>query len=268
MRADRIPVRLAAGAALLCLAAGAAHADLTLVSEVTRTTNGRTAPAQKLVTYFKGGRLRSDSGSVVTLYDTAAKRIIRVDRARKTYMVLAQKPSRPVGGLARLQFKTTASVKPGRKTRVIAGKTARNYLADASLQLQLPGFPGGEAPTTRMQIEQWTTEAVSVPAETRRVLALASTGISGSLAAGMKPLSDALGKVRGLPLSSKVTLHSTRPGAVGGSVTSLTEVRSIKTGVLSEDLFRVPKGYRKVNPPSVARYARRPNTPPHSGHKH
>lgn len=268
----RVPSRIMAaglhGSALLCLLAGsAARADLTVVSRVTLTMGGRGVPAQELVTYFKGDRLRSETGSIATIFDTDAGRVIRVDRSRKTYMVLSQKQaSKAAGALGGLKFETSARVKPGGKTRIVAGRPARNYLTDASLQVRLPGFPG-EPPATRMQIEQWTTNTVPVPAATRRVLALASTGISGSLTAGMKPLTEALSRVPGLPLSTRVTMQSTRPGVPGGSVTSLTEVRSIRTGVLKDDLFRVPRGYRKVDPPRVERYARRFQSPAPSAHR-
>src|SRR5262245_44297619 len=117
----RVVARGVLGAALPCLlAGGAASADLTLDSRVTLTTNGRPAPARKLVTYYKGSRLRTETGSTATIYDTAAGRVIHIDRTRMTYMVLSQKQrSKVAGALGGLKFKASASVKPGAGTRVI-----------------------------------------------------------------------------------------------------------------------------------------------------
>jgi hypothetical protein len=115
----------------------------------------------------------------------------------------------------------------------------------------LNGIATASFPTTRVDIEQWMSEAVTLP-EGCRQTATAFARIAGPMGRlkGMKPLTDAVEGMKGAPLSSKITMTvvpapgSNRPSR--GPITTTTDVIAIREQPLSDQLFAVPSGYKKV----------------------
>jgi len=239
---------------LLCLV-GAAQADVKIVSRVTVTGGTKPANTQTVTTYYKGDMVRTETDRVISLYDSKGQTITTMDKEGKTYRVLSLKTALAAapGVLSRLRFKTTADMHPQEETAVIAGLPARKYLGRATFAMSVAGVPGNAAPPTVMEIEQWATEAVSLPSGsigmTNPFLRLA-----GPLQQmkGMEPLVQAMSKVKGTPLSNRFTITvGSADGASKGPVVTDNEVESVSSEPLAPALFKVPEGFTKVEARSI-----------------
>lgn len=237
-------------ASAIILSASIASADLKLVSTVTVTGGKRGAQSQKTTTCYKGDMVRTETERTISLFDAKAQTVITVNKEDKTYRVLSLKSAFAAapGMLSRLTFKTTAEMTPQEETAVIAGFPARKYLGKATFAMSMTGVPGSTPNETTMEIEQWATEAIAVPAG-----ALQMTNpflrLAGPLRnmKGMEPLMNAMAEVKGTPLSNKFTITTGGPaGAANGPVVTTNVVESVSTDPLDPALFRVPKGFTKA----------------------
>jgi hypothetical protein len=257
-------------AAALLLAAQTARADMKIVSEMTvqgqpGAQRGGQPQRQTVRAFYKGDKVRTEAAGTILIYDAAADKLLQLDPARKTYTVNAlQKMAAQMQPLmARMKFDVTGSVRPGGATRTIVGLPARNYRVAMNLRMSMPaagagapqGMPAGPLLTMKLEGEQWASEAVKVPVRVQRMMTTSLMRPMGAMMPGMKPLLDKMAAVKGLPLSSRMTMTMTMGQAMGGAaprnntMTAVTEVRSIdRKTVLPAALFAIPAGYRKVEP--------------------
>lgn len=263
------------GAAAALLTASMARADIKIVSEITIT--GMPAAARQsapgvsdkpmtTTVYYKGSKQRTETGNTVQIYDAAADQMYTLDTDKKTYSVIS--PSKMLEGVAgnpfldMMKFDTTASVKAGGATKNIAGKPATNYVYSATIKITMDNLPpeaAGSLPTMEMKGEQWATESLSLPSAFQKAgLNNMARRMPPMMVKGMKPLIDELAKIKGAPLSSRMSMSFIVPpgSPAAGSVpkepiVTTTEVKSISEETLSDSLFEIPTGYKKVEAPKT-----------------
>jgi hypothetical protein len=225
-------------------------ADLKIVSTMRRESRGVSSSPQTITTYVKGGLVRTESGGMVSIADASQKRLIAIDAKGKTYSIVPLGP--PKGTVpAREGLKATASgkVTPTPDRRKVAGLSARRFVATARVRQSIPTMSPGSAEVL-IEMEQWVSESVALPESSRRLAG--AFGLAFGMRAvdpAFKALSAEFAKIKGLPLASRVTLKPISRGGVMSSarpLTVVTEVRSVSHPKLSDALFRVPAGYKKI----------------------
>lgn len=254
-----------------------ASADVKIVSEVTMKGLPEQAKTMQpgidkpvtTMTLYKGDKQRTEAGGTITIYDCAADKLYTLDTTKKTYTVssvgnalnaVADNPF-----LAMMKFETKAFVKPGTERKTIAGKAAKSYIYTAILKMSMEGGdPSISAmmPTITMKGIQWTTDAVTLPANCAKMLqSQFARRVPPFLASGMKPLMDQMATIKGTPLSNQVTVSFIVSAAAGGlpgmpkePIITTTEVKSVSEEPLDESLFTVPADYTLVE-------AAQPGTP-------
>lgn len=282
---------LTPGLAILALV-GAARADLKVVSKTVVDApamggigglGGGAAPAPKpgeaikSTTYYKGSKVRVDDGmGGITITDTAAGTITRIDTKKKTYST--GKLSDLTAGLdtaggpasqflEMLDMKVTADVKKGGHEKEIAGKKASDYLWTATMSMSLKGgadagVPAGEVANISMEGEQWTTEEIQLPgtpdAKNAPALPGIGVGMMGGMMKmmnsmpGMKTLMTKMAEVKGFSLLTNVKIKIKSPFAeaqgadLSKPITNTTEVIELSEAELADSLFTLPTGLKKV----------------------
>jgi hypothetical protein len=269
---------VAGGAIVFSLVASApARADVKIVTKQTMSGTGPQMAMmgnqgpKTVTTYYKGGKTRVETGDTIVITDGASGTIYTLNATRKTYMVTKLSDAGNAAGMmGMMDFKSTGAVKPGGKTRVIAGKPAKNYLWTAKVTVSpKPGAnpggagagmkPGAAFMTMNMKGETWTTEAVKLPGALP-----ANLRMMGGMAqaTGLKDLTQTLSKMKGLPLEGVTTQEmQMNMGGMGGapgqktgaqpmSMTVKTQTVSLSEAPLPASLFAVPAGYTKVTAPA------------------
>ncbi len=254
-----------------------ARADVKVVSRVTMTgLSGQMASQmpsgpQSQTTYYKGAKIRTEAndGKQVTIYDAQTKTLTVLNPTKKTYTTVPVSAMAQDPRLAMLDIKTTSTVKPGGKTKTIAGKPAKNYVWQATIAMGMkqgampPGgaskgaqTPSGTLFSITMNGEQWTTEAVKMPGATGKGMLGVLSGPAAAMP-GLEPLIAKLSTIKGVPLTSTVRQSFARGAGLSGSGTALpartmttqTDVVSITEANLPATLFAVPAGYTKAAMP-------------------
>ncbi len=287
--------RLVAGgiglAAFSAAASAGRAADVTITSTLTMTAPkqmpgqpgrggfGRETTRQTVTACYKGDRVRTQTsaGSVV-LYDAATDTTTTLNPANKTYTVNASKKMldqvKPF--LSMFQVSVTGGVTPGAATKTIAGLPARNYRVNLQMKMGMsgsaPGAGGGTPAGTlfsmKMAGEQWASSAVSLPARVQTQMTTSGLRALGGRMPGMEKMAGKMTVVKGLPLSSRMTITMITPqgmGAVMGGggpsggksgpivITTITDTKSVSRKPLPDSLFSVPAGYREVQPSTPGR---------------
>lgn len=266
--------RAVAAAAVSLFAALAARADLTVVSATRRDggparVNGSRQQSASALTqttsYFKGNKLRTDSGSSITLTDLATGESIHLDRAKKTYYLsrASDAINAAIPFLDALEFSVEGEVAPGGQTKTIVGKEARNFTvaltvsvtAKKDAALPLPQEAGsGPLFTMTLQGEHWTTDAVDAAAA-GAPNAASRLMQSNPLFRNVKALGEKLAVIKGFGLESSMTMTMKSalpiPGMDGAKpLVVKTQTLSLREDPLADDLFALPKGFKKVEPPA------------------
>lgn len=236
---------------VLIFSAGLCRADLSVVSQVT-VNRGTGQPVTKTVTTrFHGNVVRTETDRLVSLFDGRAHTVTTIDTKNQTYQtkVLRDTGAAASGLLSKINFRAKAHVEPKAEVRTIAGRQARRYVGHATITLDAGGISAGPAKQTQLEIEEWAAESLTPPASLDR--SNPALRLVGSLETmrGMEPLVRELHKVKGMPLMCRISIT---PAASGGAkpspVVTETRIVSLAQASLSADLFRVPSGYRKVEP--------------------
>lgn len=261
--------------ALLFTGMASARADVKLVAK--QTVSGGLLPQgasdSTVTTYYKGDKVRTEAGPFVTIYDCAGDKFYTLDPAKKTYTLSSLKAAQQRGAEASrfANFKTNVNLKPGGKTRTIAGKRTTNYIWDANISITptketLKNAPKADRNASfrlTMSGETWATEGIKVSASCQRLNEAAMMGGAGSVA-GLRPLVQKLGSIKGVTLLSDMT-QNVIPSGVSGSdgkqarpikMEVSSRVTSISEAPLPASLFSVPAGYKKVSslaPPRATR---------------
>jgi hypothetical protein len=251
-------------APLAVLLASGAHADVTLVQKTSVEGLPESMRAQRAsmdrpsTLYYKGDKLRTETGTdAVTILD--GERLYLIDTKKKTYAATTAErmmaESNPM--LSMVDVQTEVSVKPGGKTKTIAGKPAQNWRFTLTMKLAInatgmaqaaPGQPPpGQLPTIRIEGEQWSTTAAAVPPTARSLRALSMLqSLVGPK--GQAALRREFEKIKGLPL--ELTLTQTVQGvptpANGKPIVTRMTTVSLSEKPLPESLFALPKGYKQV----------------------
>lgn len=118
----------------------------------------------------------------------------------------------------------------------------------------------GGLPTMEMEGELWFADIALLPSGNKSpLLPLGQLTVPGSPA--LKPLTDRMAKLKLIPLYSKVSFRTVRPGAVYNPTDNSTppaqeptvatmEIKSLEDGPLDDALFQVPSDYKKTAPPA------------------
>lgn len=254
----------------MALAAGAAHADLTYVTRISSSADGKGGES---TTYIKGNRVRSDVGGrdAKRITITDGTRTWLINNENKTYSVVANQKLQSATNPMMEQFNQmidvsmSASVKPGGKTRTILGKSARNYLFSVEVKMKFKPGSGpknarGDAamrlPAMQAKGEIWTTDTLPTPPRGGQDPAAMFRNFE-MLGPSGRAASAAFAKVKGFPLEtilSQITSKSSLPGEEKGGKTSVKmSVVSLKTDPIADSVFAPPKGFKQVpyEPPTL-----------------
>ena len=248
VRARRSTAVMSFGA--LVLSTGICRADLSVVSQVT-VNRGTGQPVTKTVTTsFHGSVVRTETDRLVSLFDGGAHTLTTLDKANRTYQMRTLRDTGQAAGLlSKINFKAQAHVEPKAETRVIAGKRARRYVGHATITMDVSGLPGASASQTQMEIEEWAAASLPRPASLDK--SDPALRLVGSLETmrGMEPLVRELGRVKGMPLMCRISITPASNGQTKPTpIVTETRVVSLAQSPLSASLFRVPSGYRRVEP--------------------
>ncbi len=233
--------RLLASVLLVAATAAAQAGDLTVRQ---RTTMGG-ATTREETQYAHGHLLVIDGPDTRTIVDVNARTMQVADKRTRTWFAMTfddlrrqadavQRRARAMPPEARkmldelLGSGDTVRLEPTGRRETIAGYEATEQA--------LAGGP--------FRGSIWTTDAVPVPDGVRkwRELSADSTGAAGPA----RPLTQALARVRGLPLRTSMTAN------VGGSTfATATEVLEVRRTPVPREVLEIPAGFEKVAAPAV-----------------
>lgn len=242
--------------ALTCamvLGAVLAQADLKVVSKVTISTL-QGPQIVTVVSFFKGSKVRIDNGDVRKISDSKTHKTILINMKKQIYMepdtALALKDV--AASIKKQRMKITAHVSPTGKRKMIAGRSAQQYVGDLTVSGDYPKVPGsrGEA---KFKIDEWTTSAPGVNVSQSEMMGTVSE-LLHSLAGmgGMEQVTRELGKIKGVPLNTTMDGTMTIIAANGGAPQSqkhtyVTEAVTVNEGPLPASVFEIPKGFKLVS---------------------
>ena len=238
-------IRTVAVAALAATLAGApaARADLKVVQSTTVKNPQLTAmmqslsPAQRAqmgqsgfgamfgggpltsTLYTHGSKTRVDVGPLTTIVDTAAHKIISINRITHTYSTSAYSPSAMAG-------QVQATIKDTGQTKVILGHPARHYLMSVT---------SARMPSGRMSGDIWSAQDLPQPP---------AAAFSGGPAAALQ---GQFRKIKGMPLIVNMMVTGSPVGDT--SIRSVT--KSVSRAALAASLFSVPAGYKRAATPQA-----------------
>jgi hypothetical protein len=252
-----------------------AFADLTVETKMSGGKEGGATMKQ----FYKGNKVRTESASSVTIYDTTTDRSIVLDNENKTYYVSSVKRMQemikesPMGGMIdKVKMTVTGDVKPGGQTKTILGKPAQNYKYTFVMNMDMSGLAsmipekerknmpkgGLSGIKTTISGETWTTTAVSLanPSAFNKAAA-AMQGAGGIGGGGMEQIAAKMSQIKGFTLlaTQKIGVPDMPMGKNGkkppsSAMTVRQEVISLKEDTLPDSLFAPPKGYKQVPMPS------------------
>jgi hypothetical protein len=254
-------------------AASLARADVKIVSEVTIKGVPKAAQAQisdkttTTTTYYKASKQRTETDKSVTITDLDGDKFYTLDPVKKTYYVMSSKDLEKLAAdnpmLAMIKMDTTTTVTPSSETKSIAGKTAKKYAYTTVMKMGMEGADesiSAMLPTITISGEQWTTEEITLPVDYRKVTqSNFMRSMPPMMAKGIKDMVDKMAEIKGLPLSSVITVTvqpsaSAPPQAASAfpkdPIVTTTEVKSIVEGPLDDALFTVPADYKEVKAPA------------------
>jgi hypothetical protein len=233
-------------AMILCGAlVASALADVKITAEVTVTGIGDGPKTETVTTCYKGKLIRTERESTVSIYDTVKQTVTTFRKSDKTYRVLDLK--KQLGKLpsvmAKLSVSTTAAVQATDATATIAGMPCKKYTGQAVLKMSSAAQPSAALPTTNILIEQWMTENIKSVSGTDSYMPLEQFIGPLKIYGGMEPIIREFSKMKGMPLSSKVTMSVTGSQDARPPIVTTTKVTAVSEAPLEDSLFQVPKGY-------------------------
>jgi len=235
-----------------------ARADLKIVTESISVKDGMTQKPTTQTLYIQDEMVRHDLGSGATLiHDLTSDTYFYLDNIHKRCATLSGK----VQGVRESQWNTlvaentnvlgTADVKPGGKTKIIAGKTAKNYLYTATMKAVVRGN-ARQFLTMQLRGEVWIAPDLVLSPRVRRLEDATFVRSLGPFARAAKPLLAKFGKIKGYPLSSRqtstVVLSRGDQDATKQVLTETETATLISQDRLAPSLFIVPATYQEVSP--------------------
>ncbi len=234
------------------------RADLKIVSEVTSVKDGMTQKPFTETTFVKDEMVREDRDDGASfIHDLTSDTYFYLDNLHKICATLSGKGQAvresALNSLIaeNADFSGTANVKPGGKTKTIAGHVAKNYTYSATMKVKMRGN-ARQFLTLRMTGETWVAPSIAISPRVKRMEDAAFVRSLGPLARAANPLLAKIAKVKGYPLSSRSTTVLVISGAEAGA-TQQTVTQTRTATLVSEDriddgLFIVPPAYRDVSP--------------------
>lgn len=236
----------------------ASSADVKMVSRLTMKSNMAAVQQlpQTVTTYFRKGLVRSDMGNDTTIVNEKTHQTIVIDNAAKTYHVVSMTAGQNQEMMKNMKFAVSGKVTPSNKTKKLLGRPARLYSADFKITFTSPML-GNVPQTMNVHMDQWTSTAVHTPVSTAQMMQVVSKMFQGMPGmTGMDKMTKELAKMKGFPLDSQGSMKMTFKMPQGqptqqGVPTSIditfnNTVMSLKETSLSDSLFKVPAGYRKL----------------------
>ena len=244
--------------AAVSLPALGARADLKIVSQVTSVKDGTTQKPFTETTFVKDEMVREDRSDGATfIHDLTSDTYFYLDNLHKVCATLSGKGQAiRESALNNLiaenaDFSGTADVKPGGKTKTIAGQVAKNYTYTATMKVKVRGN-ARQFLTVRMTGETWVAPGIAVSPRVKRMEDASFVRSLGPLARAANPLLAKIAKVKGYPLSSRSTtvlvISGTEAGATQQTVTQTRTATLVSEEPLDDRLFIVPSAYRDVSP--------------------
>jgi hypothetical protein len=254
---------IAPRAAALCAVAAltvAAHADVKVISRVQMAMMGRTPEPQKVTIYYKGPMIRTDVGNTISIVNSKSHQITMLNPTTKTYTVVQRQL--PPEMVKKMKVNATAKVTPTNDKKTIAGKPARRYKMDATIDMTSPEMQNAKI-HMKINMDQWTTtgtKSTITPGQLTGALdqMLRNFGNLSSL----KQITTEMNKIKGLPLSSMVKMDMTLTMPQGQtqnmSMNMQNDVLQLTEAPLPASMFAIPKGYKKTEKPERPMMGGRP----------
>ena len=274
---------LVTGASLIAFT-GIAHADLKIVQKSSvdgpnlGALGGAGGAAVKpgdtsVSTYYKGNKTRVEDATGITITDSDAGTVTKLDLKKKTYSTIkmaeltknAEGTASPF--LDMIDMKIKAEVKPGGHEKLVAGKKTSDWIWTATIGMSMKGGDsgeGGEMASISIEGEQWTSEEITLPATTGKAptTTAALPGLNGAGMGGMlgmmlknpsmKSLTQKMAVIKGFPLLTSMKMSIKSPFAeaqgldVSKPISMKSEAITLSEEELPASLFAVPEGFRKV----------------------
>jgi hypothetical protein len=228
----------------------------------------------KTVTRYKDGLVRTENGNTVTIIDAKGK-VTTLDLKAKTYYVAdpsAMMDNPMVAQIAgMMDVKMDVDVQTTGEEKTILGQKAQKYTYEMVMKMgfkegaAIPGLGGGgegggppKLPTIIVSGEQWSAAGLTVTGAKK----------PSDMMSMMGPMADIFGKsgdikeklarfeeMKGYPLTSKTTVRfeggAGMPGVPTEPMTTNMRVMELKTTPQPAELFKVPKGFKKIEPPMM-----------------
>ena len=273
---------------LSVLSAGKSWADMVIVMEssikgapAAAGNMGASASASmgagvgngRIVTRYKDGLIRTETGNTVTITD-AKGNITTLNLKEKTYSVSnpAEMMDNPmiaqIAGM--MDIKMDVDVQTTGEEKTILGQKATKYTYEMVMKMgfkegaAIPGLGGGEGgappklPTIIVSGEQWSAANLNIPGAKKPSDMMSAMGPMAEIfgkSGDMKEKMARFEEMKGFPLISKTTIRFEGGGGMPGipkdPMTTSMQVVDLKTVTLSPELFKVPKGFKKVDAPMM-----------------
>jgi hypothetical protein len=267
------------GVALLTTARS--FADMVVVMETTikgmpagggAMAGGPMPGAGKSVVRYKGDLIRTENGNNVTIKDSKGK-VTTLDLKAKTYYIAdpAEMMDNPmiaqIAGM--MDIKMDVDVQTTGEEKAILGQQSQKYTYEMVMKMgfkegaAIPGLGGGEGgppklPTIIVSGEQWSAGNLNMingqkPSDMMSVMGPMAEifGKSGDIKEKMGRFDE----MKGFPLSVKTTIRfeggAGMPGVPTEPMTTIMRVLELKTITQPAELFKVPKGFKKIDSPMV-----------------
>lgn len=229
---------------VLTLPAVAGATDLIIKERQTFDGMGMGPTTKDATQYSAGNKRVTDGPDTRVIVDLDARTFTVANKQSKTYWTrsldelkqraedgrkrLAEMPEQARKALEAMMGDGDVTITPTGKSEKIAGYTAKEF------KLASPRVSG----------TLWVTEELADPVGTRAAQAF-SDAVGGSAGPG-GALATALGKVKGMPLRTTITMK-----AGPQTVTTTSEVLEVIQKTAPSDVLGVPAGFTKQEPPPV-----------------
>lgn len=217
--------------ALALLAAPAAAEDLTIISQVTTKKGAPTTSTQ----YVSSDKIRTSDGRIDTIIDVASGRMIQIDHKKKSYYETSledlrahfaelEKMLEQTPMLANMFGRATeVQVREGSGSRTVAGYACRQYLVSMG---------------DKFKFELWVAPDLEAPIQYHDAKKLTYAAM-GPMGARFEKMYDAMKKIQGFPLWSKV-----ETAIMGFDMEVVSEATEVREGPLPAGTFEPPAGYK------------------------
>ena len=226
----------------------------------------------KVVMHIKGMKARADvdlgTQVVSTISDLTAKQFILLNSAQKTAQVMTPE-SLPAGKLPATLPKLDAVVKPTGKTQTIAGAACEEFSVAMTMSMAEMAGSGQMPPEATEMLKNikiamngsvWIAKAGPGVAEYAAYQTASASGamaalmgsVPGLKGSGIDRLMGAFSAMNGLPYLSELAMTIEGNDKIAelmksqGPIKLITKVTEVSTDPISEDLFKIPEGFKIV----------------------